>query len=246
MRHILNLLVLIYCATACGVDPAALNATPAPAADTGSGSAARAGTPAAPAASVDKNAQTYQNQDSGPISFAVADHKSLPSCDTSRDSQLAYVKAEKAFYVCELTQWGVIDIKGDAGAPGKDGKDGKDGVDGAPGKDGQTTVAAAAPTVTKTPRPLGPRDFVDSYTGLTWTKSPVSVRFDTAKLVCSDTWRLPTEQELRLAIARNVVTSVPTGYVWASSGNMIRMLTPEQTIGAETTDVSGLLCILVE
>ncbi len=232
MRHILNLLVLLHCATACGADPAATSLPPtqdkAAAVDSGKSQTQ---------VDLGKNTQTNQNHIQ---SYAVADQKALPSCDSSRDTELAYVRAEKAFYVCDQGQWGVIDIKGE---DGKDGTPGKDGIAGVAGKDG-AVVTAQAPVTTKPPRTLGVNEFIDTYTGMTWVKSTSNVTFATASLVCSGIWRLPTELDLKLTMARGFI--VTGSYIWASSNNMMKRTSPEAPVGAETTDVALAYCVLVE
>jgi hypothetical protein len=39
----------------------------------------------------------------------------LPKCEDKRESQLAYVKSESQFYVCESGSWSEIDIEGEDG-----------------------------------------------------------------------------------------------------------------------------------
>lgn len=63
-------------------------------------------------------------QQATPSTSMLVDNKdALPTCDTSRNGQLAYVKGESKFYGCDGASWAEISIKGDKGDTGTAGTD---------------------------------------------------------------------------------------------------------------------------
>jgi hypothetical protein len=146
-----------------------------------------------------------------PNSISIAKVADLPECTPDNDTQLAYVRSEKAYYFCENGSWSELDMVG------KDGKDGKDGVD---GQDGVTTVIEEEATNKK-------NQWVDPITGLEWL---IGGGGDYAQAVaaCSGDYRLPTWTEAVSGInhgVRAIAASVPTSTqnFWldkASTGNL--------------------------
>jgi hypothetical protein len=141
-----------------------------------------------------------------PTALAAADKAGLPPCDAAHEGELAYVKAEKAFYGC-ASSWEVIDIKGENGKDGADGHDGKDGLAGTPGKDGVDG---------KDGQPVAGNIWLDQINGHLWTTSTEEVELHVAQGACTGKWHMPTEDELVIAFARGL--NEAKTLVWASTG----------------------------
>lgn len=72
-------------------------------------------------------------QNEGIWSIKLDSKDELPTCADENDSQLAYVKDEEAFYVCQDADWASIDISGEQGEKGDQGEQGEQGEDGEDG-----------------------------------------------------------------------------------------------------------------
>lgn len=83
-------------------------------------------------------ATTTTSQNS--FSMLVAAKSDLPTCDKSREGNLAYVKTESVFYACASSSWETVTIKGEKGDVGASG------VAGAAGPAGATGATGAAGT----------------------------------------------------------------------------------------------------
>ncbi len=205
-KYILNLVVLVHCATACGQDQ-----TPV----TSQGQAK----PAVGDATVQaKDTQGKKTAPKAPESLAIAVEKAggLPACDDTRTSQLAYAKAEHQFYVCDQGDWAEIDLQG---TPGKDGAKGADG------KDGSTAASVQA---TQAPAPaLAANETSQPGTDLIWSKSTTMVSFDVASVTCHGDRRLPTELELKIAIASGYIPASPISVIWSETGTTAETNNPD-------------------
>lgn len=56
-------------------------------------------------------------------SIYLESKKQLPKCGEANDTQLAYVKKEHTFYVCEDSEWAEVAIEGERGTAGRNGSD---------------------------------------------------------------------------------------------------------------------------
>ncbi len=139
-------------------------------------------------------------------SFAVDDVTALPACDKASEGFLAYVKADKTIEACSDGEWSVIDLR----APQED-------------QGAAAPAAVAAEAVQADPVP-SMNQWLDPVTKRLWTKGAGEVAFDYAKTVCEGDWRLPTEAELTLALARGMAdySSGDLRIVWADSGRAIK------------------------
>lgn len=121
--------------------------------------------------------------DNSMVSIAVADFSMLKACDESLQNQLAYVKNENQFYVCD-GDWTKIEINGEKGEKGEKGTPGD---------------------ATKV---LDSNLWVDEITGLTWLIGGVG-NHDTAVATCVNKYRLPSAQE-GLAAMQNGIRAAAT------------------------------------
>lgn len=210
-RKALNLLTALYI-TGCGAAEKAQDGAGAPSPPAATTQATRTQPEASAPA-----------EEAMPVTLAVADQKALPICDASHEDELAYVRAEKTFYVCGGLTWTAIDLRGPQGAPGQDGvagADGKAGDEGPAGKDGVTGASGkdGAKGEVVTAVPPSANEFYESASGLYWTKTTVNVTFDLAQLACDRPgWRLPTEIEFKRAYALGTLL---VSSVWADSGRL--------------------------
>lgn len=189
-------------------------------------------------------------------SLSVTDQKALPSCDTASEGQLAYVKAEKTFYACEGGSWGEIDVRGEkgdqgevgtkgdtgargvAGVQGADGKAGRDGQAGATGAKGEVVIAPP-----EVPAPLAANEWLETVSGLVWTKNTAPSTFDTATIACvRPGYRFPTEEELKLATAVGTLKA-PGPYVWSDTGRQARPDAVGIMIDVAPTDKGLAYCV---
>ena len=156
-------------------------------------------------------------------SFAVADQKALPPCDATSEAEIAYVRTEKTLYACEGGNWSQIDLASSE----------------------TPSVASASETVEATPAAvvLAPNEFIETTSGLVWTKSTVQVLFTDAKDVCSSVGRrLPTEKELVAAVVLGTIKT-PGGWVWADTDKQARPDAPGVMIDVEPTDKGYAYCV---
>lgn len=120
-------------------------------------------------------------------SIAIASMGDLPECSEANNTQLAYIKDEKAFYVCEGNDWNIIDD-----APVEvltvKGKNGSNGSDGA--------------TVTT-------NNWYDAVTGKLWLIG-ANVHYSVISTSCVSPWRLPTKQEALAAAQRGLGVAATT------------------------------------
>ncbi len=126
-------------------------------------------------------------------SFLAASKAALPACDDAHQSELAYAKAEKAFYACDGSAWAQIDIQGAKGEKGDDG----------------------APAET-----LSANVWLDPVTDIKWTtmESQQESWELAAKDGCSNKWRLPTPTELHAAIFHGI-PEINVHYIWTQEGD---------------------------
>lgn len=189
-------------------------------------------------------------EEASPVSLTVADRAALPACTAAQDGALAYARAEKTFYVCGELAWAPIDLRGPQGPQGEDGKNGDAGAtgqDGAAGTSGKDGVAgkdgAKGETVTAAPPPAN--QFYESVSGKYWTKPAVEVLFALAQIACSDGWRLPTEMELKRAVAVGTLAFRGFSGFWADTGRAALANTGADIIGdMETTDKAYAYCVV--
>lgn len=206
-RLALNLLIALY-VTGCGAaDDAQTTQHAAPIA-----------VQATPAVPVTEAAQTpvSEKAPTKPVftSLAVADASALPTCDSASEGFLAYVKADKTIQACEDGAWAVIDLRGPKGDQGEAGP-----------------AAIAAQAVQTDPVPSMDQ-WLDPVTKRLWTTGVSEVAFSYAKTVCEGDWRLPTEAELTLAIARGMADlgsdamgRINSRVIWAESGRATKNIT---------------------
>ncbi len=165
------------------------------------------------------------------ISLAVAEMKALPICDAYSEGELAYTKAEKAFYVCGEGSWAEIDVRGEKGDQGAAGAQGVAGVDG--------KVVTIPPTI------LDPNEWLEVNSGKVWTKTTLATTFTTAKIACERPgYRFPTEDELKVAVVTGSLKT-PIGYlwVWAGTGRAADPNAEEIMVGMEPTDKGLAYCV---
>ncbi len=68
----------------------------------------------------DASATAPQTTAAAPSTSMLVESKdALPTCDSARSGQLAYVKGESKFYGCDGAAWAEISIKGDKGEKGE-------------------------------------------------------------------------------------------------------------------------------
>ncbi len=160
-------------------------------------------------------------------SLYVTSAADLPVCDKAQSGALAYVKAEEHFVTCDGGEWATVEIKGpqgEAGAPGKDGVAGADGK------------------VLEIPPPeLKANEWLETTSGLVWTKSGAQVTWELATIACvRDGWRFPTEDELRVAMA---VGTLQVQGIWADSRRVNWFSQPELMMRVELTDKGLAYCV---
>ena len=169
-------------------------------------------------------------------SIALKSKHDLPECLESNETQLAYVKDEKVFYVCEKGDWLAIDlevkseIKTVVGAKGDDGSDGE--------------------TVTT-------NNWYDSVTGKYWLIGSNNT-YDNAFAGCISPWRLPGKNEALAAAQRglgvaastiNGPTTMWTSEVWDQNATHNVIITAINTTPANSVasrldgSTKGTVCI---
>jgi hypothetical protein len=156
------------------------------------GCGADSGSGGATVSETEENAPEADSDALNSISVAMA--TKLPDCTADNDTQLAYVRSEKAYYLCDSGNWSVLDVIA---------KDGKDGVD---GQDGVTTVIEEEATNKK-------NQWVDPITGKQWL---IGGGGDYAQAVasCTGAYHLPTWTEAVAGInhgLRGIAASIPQG-----------------------------------
>ncbi len=157
-------------------------------------------------------------------SLYVTSAADLPVCDKAQTGALAYVKAEEHFVTCDGGEWDTVEIKGPQGAPGKDGVDGK--------------VVEVAPPELKA------NEWLETASGLVWTRNGIFVTWELAQIACvRDGWRLPTEAEIRVAMA---VGTLQVEGVWADSRRVNRFSQPDLMTDVELTDKGHPYCVKIK
>jgi hypothetical protein len=119
-------------------------------------------------------------------SIALKTKDDLPSCNKANDTQLAYIRDEKQFYVCESSDWVAVDPPIEAkSVNGRDGSNGEDG----------TTVTT--------------NNWFDAVTGKLWLIGAV-VHISAIDAACIAPWRLPTAAEALGAMQRGLGVAATT------------------------------------
>ena len=167
-------------------------------------------------------------------SIALDSIDDLPRCTKTVKHQLAYIIDEKSFYTCDGETWQLIDDVPQAVTVLK-GKDGADGVNG-------QTVSV--------------NNWADPVTGTLWFIGS-NVTYPNAQLACGDRMRLPTKDELLLAVQRGLglasldISGPSTGWtteVWSLNATHNVTITSMHTTVAESvavraTDTRGVFCV---
>jgi hypothetical protein len=119
----------------------------------------------------------------------------LPECNVENDTQLAHVKDENSFYVCESGDWLEISIKGEHGEKGDQGDKGDPGE--------------FTPEVTN--------EWYDALSGLTWFVGGIGT-YVQANGSCTGSYRMPTEPESFAAINHGLLAELSTSVFWMGNG----------------------------
>lgn len=177
-------------------------------------------------------------------SIAIADVADLPECDKRNETQLAYIKSDKEFYVCESADWVKLDDIPSTTEilKGQDGNNGNDGINGTNGSDGETITT---------------NNWFDAVTGKLWLIGAIG-SYAAAEGVCIDPWRLPTKDEALAATQRglgvasntiagpsNLWTTTPWDSNPATNNWIIQNIhtTPALSAANWSTESKGIYCI---
>jgi len=181
----------------------------------------------------DDSSNDETSNDKPLLSISVDLWGDLPECTKANEKQLAYVKEEKQFFVCE-NDWQPIEVESVAveGEKGERGDDGADGI-----------------TVTT-------NNWFDAVTNKNWLIG-ASANYASALTSCDLPWRIPTKDEALAAAQRGLgVTASSIGgptSMWTSdvfslnamNNHIIQAINTAPSVSSadRTADSRGVFCV---